>query len=469
MHGPGNVKMTPEGKQPPPEVQAILEEWLRRKMRGALPDFMDTLSNGTRVEITRIAKATGTKCGNGESVGLFIPLPKSLAKKFPSLGHEDTSPSHVTFLYIGCFKGKKQQEILLEKLSDICRRWWPMCHAVLGPLDYFDQDDQDRRVPHISVEFDKDLSGFKQRVKQELKDADIEVGDKFPEFKPHVTLAYMPGMDAEWKGKVPKGKWKFDELEVWGLPKVHKISLGPSIHKISEAWLRRRFLETVRRLQAKGMKTAGWWTIDGSKPPVDKGKLMNAVPGCDPADAAMYTGDEPADYTGEYLDQIDIMYRTTWGRPAKPEELEATFNFSFRPVEDGGIKLNEWFDEFVAWFGTPATEIRWSLDVWDKISWFFLQLSNQEFINRQKAGFGGPPEYRLPDVWRTLDVAKEDLRRLNDLEYASDTSTGQKFKEAVMAKLDTLREYWGDIMFPKQLDDAERRLVKRVSEKWLAQ
>ncbi len=438
-------------------------------MRGETPDFTDTLGPNVEVEITRVAKATGTKCGDGGSVGLFIPLPKNLAKKFPSLGHEDTSPSHVTFLYIGEFKGQKKQAILLERLKDICRRWWPMCHAVLGDLDYFDQEDHDRRVPHVSVDFDKDLSGFKQRVKQELQDAGIPVGDKFPEFKPHVTLAYMPGMDAEWKKRTPKGKWKFNEMEVWGLPKVHKIRLGPSIQKIAEAWLRRRFLQTVSRLQAKGMKTAGWWTIDGSKPPVDKGSLMNAVPGCDPADAALYTGDGPADHTGEYLDQIDIMYRTTWGRPAKPEELEATFNFSFRVVEDGSIKLNEWFDKFVAWLGIPATKITWSLDIWDKIAWFFLQVRNDAFIRSPQGGHVGQKPPPIPDVWKTLDVVKDDLIRLNDLEYASDTATGTKFRDAVMAKIDTLRGYWMDTQFPKQMDDSERSLVKRISEKWLAQ
>jgi len=206
--------------------------------------------------LQRVAKATGTKAGNGESVGLFIPLPKDLAKKFPSLGNEDTSPSHVTFLYIGDFKGKKQQDQLVEILKDCCRRWWPLCEARLGKLEYFDQHDQDRRVPHVTVEFDKDLAGFKQRIKQELTDAGIAVGDKFPEFKPHVTLAYMPGMDSKWNDEVPQGSWRFEEMEVWGLPKVHKVKFGPSIRKISDRWLRRnlhhrvaaRYLAEIRRL-----------------------------------------------------------------------------------------------------------------------------------------------------------------------------------------------------------------------------
>lgn len=413
----------------------------------------------------KTAKATGTKTGQGESVGLFIPLPKNLAKKFPSLGEEDTSPSHVTFLYIGDFPKAADQAKLLDILKESCRRFWPLCEARLGDLDYFDHEDKDRRVPHVKVEFDKDLAGFKHRIKQELEDAGVDVKDKFPEYKPHVTLAYMPGMDAEWKGKIPKGNWTFNEMEVWGLPKVHRLKLGPSIHKVSEDWLRKRFLKRMRELQR--VKTAGWWTIDGSKPPVDKGKLMNAIPGCDPADAAMYTGDGPADHTGDYLDQIDIMYRTTWGRPAKPEELAATFDFSFGPVKDGAIKLNEWFDSFVRWLGIPATKIRWSLEIWDKIGWFFRTFRNEKYLYDNPQQHIGPKPPPLPDIWKTLDIVKDDLIRLNELEYATDTSSGSKFHDAVLAKFDTLMGYWMDTWFPKKLDDAERRLVNRITERWL--
>lgn len=183
------------------------------------------------------AKVNGTKTGDGDGVGLFIPLPKNLAKKFPSLGEEDDSPSHTTFLYIGDFKDKKKQEVLVEKMKDICRRYWPKIRGTLSGLDYFDHHDKDRRVPHVRVEFDKDMSGFRHKVKQELAEAGIEVQDSFPEYNPHVTLAYMPGMDSEWKGRVPKGSWEFNEIEIWGLPQVHKLKFGPNLKKVSERWL----------------------------------------------------------------------------------------------------------------------------------------------------------------------------------------------------------------------------------------
>lgn len=280
----------------------------------------------------RVAKATGTKTGDGESVGLFIPLPKDLAVKFPSLGENDTSPSHVTFLYIGDFKGKAQQDKLVEVLKDCCHRWWPLCEARLGKLEYFDHPDKNRRVPHVSVEFDKDLAGFKHRVKQELTDAGITVGDKFPEYKPHVTLAYLPGMNGEWDGPVPQGSWKFDEMEVWGLPEVHKVKLGPSVHKISSDWLDRRLR---RRVAARHLvrKVAGWWAITKGNPginppPVDKGGLMNAIPGTDPG-TALYNGDGPADIMGAAFEDVNRAYLEAWGRPASPTEMQAVFEFVF--------------------------------------------------------------------------------------------------------------------------------------------
>jgi tRNA nucleotidyltransferase/poly(A) polymerase/2'-5' RNA ligase len=224
------------------------------------------------------AKFSGTKIGDGTRAGLFIPLPKELAEKFPSLGDEDDSPSHVTFLYIGDYKEKADQEKLVEVLREALRKWWPGARARLDGLEYFDHHDKDRRVPHVSVDFDKDLSGFKHRVRQELSDAGLEVSDRFPEFRPHVTLAYMPGMDAEWDGPVPEGEWDFDEMEVWGLPELHKIKLGPQASKVASAWLRREAgsapikawhytnLESPRLFLDKPNKTPGsTWTHLGAQ------------------------------------------------------------------------------------------------------------------------------------------------------------------------------------------------------------
>ena len=78
----------------------------------------------------------------------------------------------------------------------------------------------------------------------------------------------------------------------------------------------------------------GWWKIDS----VERGQidcshkcptnpqLVNAVPGRE-AEDAMYNGDGPADLMEPVLRKIDAQYVAAWGRPAKPDELRAVFNF----------------------------------------------------------------------------------------------------------------------------------------------
>lgn len=179
-----------------------------------------------------------------ESVGLFIPLPAALARKFPSLGDEDTSPPHITFLYVGDVAPENEQKFL-DALKEVHGKWWPQVTATLGNLAHFNHPDKDRRVAHVQVEFDKDLSGMRHRVKQELLQAGFEVQDSFPEYKPHVTLQYMAGADhPDYEGEVPEGSWTFKGLEVWGFPMKRKIKFGPSFYKVSEIWLAEQALQS---------------------------------------------------------------------------------------------------------------------------------------------------------------------------------------------------------------------------------
>jgi len=391
----------------------------------------------------KTAKATGRKTGDGHSVGLFIPLPRDLAKQFPSLGEDDDSPSHVTFLYIGEFKGRRKQENLLDVLRDCLRRWWPRCRATLGDLAYFDHHDKDRRVPHVQVDFDKDMSAFKHRLRQELHEAGIEVGDSFPEYKPHVTLAYMPGMDGEWEGKIPRGSWDFDEIEVWGLPEVHKIGLGPSIHKISDRWLRRTMHRRVamRRIA----KIAGWWAIEG---PDNPGIWHDP-----PDDAAMFNGDGPADSMDAVLDTINLQYWKAWGRPAHPEELEAVFNFCMGSVrsDDARFALTRWFPRFLDWIGLRATEVALDTKTLRNLGWFFKHR----------------PRHDLP--WHQLMDLREEVLRVNSL------AQGLRGKEAECAlneRLGALRETWLDAKFgrdrvpSRSVNATHRRSLALV--KWLS-
>lgn len=117
-------------------------------------------------------------------------------------------------------------------------------------------------------------------------------------------------------------------------------------------------LAHVEKLADQVLKTAGWWAIgdqspggftsDGGMvpPPVDKGGLMNAIPGVDGADDALYNGDGPADVMDDTIADIDLLYRQSWGRGIKTDELQAVFDFCSGPFMDGrkSNELNPWVD-----------------------------------------------------------------------------------------------------------------------------
>lgn len=217
-----------------------------------------------------VAKVTGKKTGNGQSVGLFIPLPPALAKKFPSLGTEDPSPSHVTFLLLGKYEDPKEQKKLVASLQKILGELGKKTKAALADLDYFDHEDG-TRVPHVRVKFDQDLAKIRSEVKRRLLKEGLKVEDSYPRYKPHVTLAYLDGKKSTWDKGIPTGSWDFDSIEVWGLPKVHSIKLGPSktsslrTARVCSLWLRKQALQMIRQASHRKNIALMRWLSDITK------------------------------------------------------------------------------------------------------------------------------------------------------------------------------------------------------------
>lgn len=191
---------------------------------GEYPDKTAGFGVGVRGTFgVQASAADGKTTGYRDSVGLFIRLPEHLAEQFPSLAPEDNSPPHVTFLYVGKV-AEEQDEVFLETVHKVFAEGMPTIKAKLIGLEHFDHPDKERRVAHCAVRFSSPLSEIRSRLRSALEDAGIEVGDSFPVYRPHVTLAYMPGLDSKYDGPVPEGEWEFDEIEVWGLPKEHRVS-----------------------------------------------------------------------------------------------------------------------------------------------------------------------------------------------------------------------------------------------------
>ena len=175
----------------------------------------------------------GKKTGDRTGVGLFIPLPRELADLYPDLGDEDKSTPHVTFLYVGDVTADREAEFL-KTVDEVFSGMEGPVEAHLLNLDYFSNPDKERRVAVTPVRFSRDLSDLRWRLREALTDAGFEVGDSFPlVYRPHVTLGYLEGLDAVYGGKVPKGHWVFDSIEIWGLPAVHKARFSPPMTRLA--------------------------------------------------------------------------------------------------------------------------------------------------------------------------------------------------------------------------------------------
>lgn len=174
---------------------------------------------------SRMAKTTG----DGKSVGFFIPVPEELAGQFPSLGKEDTSPPHVTLLYVGTVPKARETEFVSIATTALSKQPGPVI-ATIGEPDFFVHPEKDRRVWYSRVTFSKDVAELRDRLWLALEDAGFKVAHSFPlAMFPHITLAYADGEAHEhspWKGDVPGGAWTFDSLEVWGLSKNVEVFLG---------------------------------------------------------------------------------------------------------------------------------------------------------------------------------------------------------------------------------------------------
>jgi len=168
---------------------------------------------------------TAAVTGDGTRVGLFFPLPKDLASQFPEK-KEDSSPQHVTFLYIGKVPKEREQEFLGVLETAFIELEKPV-RAALGGVDSFVSPQH--KVVFSKIRFSKDLSRVRDRVKAALEDAGFEVADSFPLYVPHTTIEYLPDFTQEWRGEVPTGSWDFGSVELWGLSKKYEIPFGDKV------------------------------------------------------------------------------------------------------------------------------------------------------------------------------------------------------------------------------------------------
>lgn len=165
-----------------------------------------------------LAKLRGlVESGDLESVGLFIPVPKKYTKGFPSLGEEDSSPPHITLLYVGDLSPEDEERVIATVKSEVARGG--MRAPEIEMTDYGEfENHKGQIIPHMIPRSDL-LVMYHNRLWDAIEKSGVEVKHHKNAFKPHVTLGYQD-KGTTYNGPRPTGTWTAPAIEVWGRKKT---------------------------------------------------------------------------------------------------------------------------------------------------------------------------------------------------------------------------------------------------------
>lgn len=148
-----------------------------------------------------------------EHVGLFIPLPERLARQYPPEGKEgeDSSPPHLTLVYIGDVPDDRIDE-LRSVLARIVQAIPPLELKLLPPTTFENKDGQ--TIVHSPVSGPL-LKKAHDAIDTALKRRGFDV-QGYDEFKPHVTIEYVDeGEQPRFDYVRPTGQWIAESVGFW--------------------------------------------------------------------------------------------------------------------------------------------------------------------------------------------------------------------------------------------------------------
>ena len=123
------------------------------------------------------------------------------------------SEMHVTIIHLGDDVPISQLAKVMEACHTVTSKISPFVMTV-DSIDSFEPGDNGG-VPVILPVQSQELHELEQKLKQEFDSAGISYSNKYPEFKPHVTLSYVPGMKAV--GPLPAPiSWGAFEMMIYG-------------------------------------------------------------------------------------------------------------------------------------------------------------------------------------------------------------------------------------------------------------
>ena len=161
---------------------------------------------------------------DGKHIGIFITVPRHIAKQFPKKS-EDNSPPHCTVLFIGSFN-KGLESKLIQVIENVSRAFKPFI-AQFGPkVKTFSAGDDG--VPVYSPVKSSKLKKLHETLKNELIMNQIQVDNEFPEYKPHITIGYAKNNKEKkyYKSLEPQGEFEVKGIWLWGLDSPKYFLLG---------------------------------------------------------------------------------------------------------------------------------------------------------------------------------------------------------------------------------------------------
>lgn len=161
----------------------------------------------------------------GESIGVFIVVPREIARQFPDAGKEgeDDSVPHITLIYLGKIPMFFTYRVRTA-VENVCAMMKPFKVRLGKPKKLINKDGQTVRYsPVIS----RRLCRLHDLIKAELMRNLVPVSNDFPDYLPHVTIEYVNvGEKPKFKHIKPEGNFSVDSVWIWGTEEPAWIPFG---------------------------------------------------------------------------------------------------------------------------------------------------------------------------------------------------------------------------------------------------
>jgi 2'-5' RNA ligase len=147
---------------------------------------------------------------------LMFQVPPETARvlhEIPVPGDKEYEDPHITVLYLGKDLPIERIGEMLPVIYDITSKTLPFSVATSHVSSFPGGDDG---VPVIARINSPALHRFRDELCEAFDAEGLPYDKKFPEYKPHTTLAYSPDPETEVDLDIPEISWGAHELMLWG-------------------------------------------------------------------------------------------------------------------------------------------------------------------------------------------------------------------------------------------------------------